>query len=49
MRYAMLTVLAAVLLAPVVGCESHSKDTTSHNPITGSTTHTHESGTDTTN
>ena len=44
MRFLMIAVVAAFLTAPLVGCESHSKDETTHNPLTGSTTHTHESG-----
>ena len=42
MRYTILAVLAAVLLAPIVGCESKSTDKTTKNPITGSETHTHD-------
>ena len=44
MRYLMIAVFSAMLVAPLVGCESHSTDKTTHNPLTGSTTHTHESG-----
>jgi hypothetical protein len=40
MRYLMLSVLAFSLVAPLVGCESHEKESTTHNPITGSTTTT---------
>jgi hypothetical protein len=43
MRYLMLAVFSAMLLAPLVGCESHDKDTTSKNPITGTVTHEHDS------
>ena len=46
MRYVMMLFVAAFLAAPLVGCETHSKDETTHNPLTGSTTHTHESGVD---
>ena len=42
MRFTILAVLATVLLAPIVGCESHSTDKTTKNPITGSETHTHD-------
>ncbi len=42
MRYTILAVLAAVLLAPIVGCETHSTDKTTKNPFTGSETHTHD-------
>ena len=44
MRTLMIVVVAAFLTAPLVGCETHSEDKTTHNPLTGSTTHTHDSG-----
>ena len=40
MRYVMMAVLAAFVAAPLVGCEEHKQETTTRNPITGSTTHT---------
>ena len=40
MRYLMIAVFGAMLTAPLIGCESHEKESTTRNPITGSETHT---------
>jgi len=48
MRYLMLALLSLTLASPVlVGCHSDSESKTTHNPITGSTTETKTSHTDT--
>lgn len=38
MRYLTIVMLAAFLIAPMTGCKSQTS--TSHNPFTGTTTHT---------
>ncbi len=47
MRYLMIAMFSAVLLAPLVGCEQHTKQTDSKNGLTGGETHTTETTTDT--
>ncbi len=42
MRYLMIAVVTAVIAAPLMGC--HEKTETDRNPLTGSTTTTHETG-----